>query len=64
MKAWFSKQGGEYYLELIEGILKGIPNNLTGFLIFKIELLILFNSGSGVFISRFPTDTLIQFLKA
>lgn len=25
------KQGGDYYLELIEGILKGIPNNLTGF---------------------------------
>lgn len=25
------KQGGDYYLELVEGILKGIPNNLTGF---------------------------------
>ena len=25
------KQGGDYYLELIEGILKGFPNNLTGF---------------------------------
>ena len=25
------KQGGDYYLELIEGILKGIPNNHTGF---------------------------------
>ena len=25
------KQGGDHYLELIEGILKGIPNNLTGF---------------------------------
>ena len=24
-------QGGDYYLELIEGILKGIPNNHTGF---------------------------------
>ena len=25
------KQGGDYYLELIEGILKGIPNNHIGF---------------------------------
>ena len=25
------KQGGDYYLELIEGILKGIPNDHTGF---------------------------------
>ena len=25
------KQDGDYYLELIEGILKGIPNNHTGF---------------------------------
>ena len=25
------KQGGDYYLELVEGILKGIPNNHTGF---------------------------------
>ena len=25
------KQGGDYYLELIEGILKGIPNNHTRF---------------------------------
>ena len=25
------KQGGDYYLEMVEGILKGIPNNLTGF---------------------------------
>ena len=25
------KQGGDYYLELVEGILKGFPNNLIGF---------------------------------
>ena len=25
------KQGGDYYLELVEGVLKGIPNNHTGF---------------------------------
>lgn len=30
-KTGIRKQGGDYYLELIEGILKGIPNNLTGF---------------------------------
>ena len=30
-KTGIRKQGGDYYLELVEGILKGIPNNLTGF---------------------------------
>ena len=30
-KTGIRKQGGDYYLELIEGVLKGIPNNLTGF---------------------------------
>ena len=30
-KTSIRKQGGDYYLELIEGILKGIPNNHTGF---------------------------------
>ena len=30
-KTGIRKQGGDYYIELIEGILKGIPNNHTGF---------------------------------
>ena len=30
-KTGIRKQGGDYYLELIEDILKGIPNNHIGF---------------------------------
>ena len=30
-KTGIRKQGGDYYLELIEGILKGLPNNRTRF---------------------------------
>ena len=30
-KTGIRKQGGDYYLELVEGILKGFPNNHTRF---------------------------------